>query len=191
MASLTGTRNFSVAEANVSGVVPVTLQANAQATLELLQAVRAVLGVPMLIHSLYRSPDHNADVGGVSTSQHMTADAADVGIPSLTLHEVADALHSADIAGTLPAFGQIIFYPVTTGHVHIGRGTKREWLIKSGDGAHDYAAFHSPADIPAASKGDLPAPLRALAKAAVSPSGAPSPALLFVGAALALAALTT
>ena len=48
------------------------------ASLDKLEALRNRLGVPMLITSAYRSPQHNADVGGAKRSQHMLGKAFDV-----------------------------------------------------------------------------------------------------------------
>jgi len=43
-----------------------------------LQKLRDVVGFPLIISSAYRCKDHNASVGGVTTSQHKYGKAADI-----------------------------------------------------------------------------------------------------------------
>lgn len=43
-----------------------------------LEQIREDIGVPIIINSSYRCSTHNADVGGVADSQHLTASAADI-----------------------------------------------------------------------------------------------------------------
>jgi hypothetical protein len=43
-----------------------------------LQALRDLLGSPMIINSAYRSPEHNRAVGGAKQSEHLKANAWDV-----------------------------------------------------------------------------------------------------------------
>ena len=49
--------------------------------LELLDSIREALGKPMYISCAYRCPAHNAEVGGVSNSQHVLGTAADIQMP--------------------------------------------------------------------------------------------------------------
>lgn len=44
-------------------------------------AIRERLGVPLLVNSGIRCPQHNANVGGVSNSQHVLGTACDLGAP--------------------------------------------------------------------------------------------------------------
>ena len=53
-----------------------------------LQALRDYLGRPITINSAYRSPEHNAKVGGSKTSQHLLGKAADITVQSLKPVEV-------------------------------------------------------------------------------------------------------
>ena len=46
--------------------------------LDRLQALRRVLGRPMIVNSAYRSPEHNARVGGATKSQHLSGAAFDI-----------------------------------------------------------------------------------------------------------------
>lgn len=48
------------------------------ATLDKLQALRTRLGRPVIVTSAYRSPEHNAAIGGARTSWHMEGVAFDV-----------------------------------------------------------------------------------------------------------------
>lgn len=47
-------------------------------SMDCLQALRDTLGSPLIIHSAYRSPEHNRAVGGAKRSQHLLAKAFDV-----------------------------------------------------------------------------------------------------------------
>ena len=53
-----------------------------------LQTLRDYLGRPITINSAYRSPEHNAKVGGSKTSQHLLGKAADITVQSLKPVEV-------------------------------------------------------------------------------------------------------
>lgn len=50
-----------------------------------LEPLRRFAGQPIIISSGYRSPALNKAVGGVSNSQHMTGEAADIHIPSIEI----------------------------------------------------------------------------------------------------------
>lgn len=61
---------------------------------DVLDAIRERLGVPLYINSGYRCPEHNEEVGGVPNSQHVEGTAADItydGIDVDYLAEVAEA----------------------------------------------------------------------------------------------------
>ncbi len=63
------------------------------ALVALLEAIRAKLGRPVTINSGYRTPAHNARVGGASESRHkygMAADIAVRGLPASALYAVAE-----------------------------------------------------------------------------------------------------
>jgi uncharacterized protein YcbK (DUF882 family) len=49
--------------------------------LEKLDQLREMIGGPVELSCAYRCPEHNADVGGVSNSQHVLGNAADVQTP--------------------------------------------------------------------------------------------------------------
>lgn len=86
-----------------------------------LETARGVLGVPLRITSGYRSPAHNADVGGSSTSDHVRGLAADFEASGLTPYAVYQTLSQAQAQGMLPPFDQLIYYE-RDDHVHIGLG---------------------------------------------------------------------
>lgn len=125
---LSGTRNFSVAEAlaHSGGNIPALYQDNAQRVLEALQAIRdyisSVRGVdtPIAITSLYRSPSRNADTTGASSaSQHLQAMAADFDVSGLTNHQATALILAGVAAGRIPKLHEVITYE-TDHHVHIG-----------------------------------------------------------------------
>ena len=63
------------------------------ALVELLEAIRAAAGGAVTINSAYRSPAHNAAVGGVSNSQHVYGRAADIvveGASPLLVGQIAE-----------------------------------------------------------------------------------------------------
>lgn len=71
---------------------------------DLLQPVRDHFGAPIKVTSWFRAPPLNGRIGGALTSQHLTADAADivvVGVPALT---VARWIAASDLP-----FDQVIF----------------------------------------------------------------------------------
>ena len=64
---------------------------------EYLQKARDHFGKPMIITSGYRTTAHNAKVGGVSNSQHVFGNAADVYIPGVSVTDLYN--YFCDIAG--------------------------------------------------------------------------------------------
>lgn len=64
-----------------------------------LETLRADLGVPVIVTSGYRCPDHNKAVGGEPNSQHVRGMAADVTVKGMTPDEVYE------VARKIPAFG--------------------------------------------------------------------------------------
>jgi len=61
-------RNFSPAEIACRGSGQLKLHPEA---LDTLQALRDKLGKPLIVHSAYRSPEHNRAAGGARASKHM------------------------------------------------------------------------------------------------------------------------
>ncbi len=61
-----------------SETVPASLVENASKTIQVVNEVFAAFPGKFQFHSGYRSPAHNASVGGVATSYHVKALAADI-----------------------------------------------------------------------------------------------------------------
>lgn len=57
---------------------------------ELLDQIREYFGVPIYINCAYRCPSHNAEVGGVPNSQHVTGQAADIDASSIGVDLLAE-----------------------------------------------------------------------------------------------------
>lgn len=74
--------------------------------LTVLQPLRDAIGLPIHINSGYRCPALNRLVGGVSTSQHLLGEAADVRIQGVSPRQIA--IRVRDLG--LP-FDQMILYP--------------------------------------------------------------------------------
>lgn len=64
---------------------------------EYLQKARDHFGKPMIITSGYRTTSHNIKVGGVSNSQHVFGNAADVYIPGVSVKDLYN--YFCEIAG--------------------------------------------------------------------------------------------
>ena len=84
-----------------------------------LQALRDMLGKPLIITSAYRSPEHNRAVGGAKASKHMEAIAFDVRMDNHDPHKFEQAARAVGFTG----FG---YYP-KSGFMHIDTGPARSW----------------------------------------------------------------
>lgn len=111
-----------------------------------LEMIRALVGLPILVSSGYRSPVVNKLVGGSDTSQHMTGSAADITCPA---YGDPKNLLKAVMAAKLP-FDQAIleFYQPATWntpargwlHVSFVRSEPRQQaLVIDGQGVRNYA----------------------------------------------------
>lgn len=92
-----------------------------------LQPLRDHYGKPVKISSGYRCPALNKAVGGVSRSQHMRGQAADIKIQGVTPTHIADY-----IANHLP-YDQVIIYP-TFVHVSYSIQANRRHRLRGGGG---------------------------------------------------------
>lgn len=146
---LTGTAHFTLEEVRraqgAEWPIPAEYQGNAQRTLEKLEEVRAALNVPLLLTSLWRSREHNDALPGSSpTSQHLTADAADVVPQGLALEDAAVRWQHALDSGNVGPFGQFIVEQDAVdglrAHVHVGTGSKGESLVRLASGAYERLA---------------------------------------------------
>ena len=82
-----------------------------------LEAMREIIGRPFIITSAYRSPLHNARVGGAPRSKHKEGKAFDI---ALAGHN-KDALKQAAIKA---GFGGIAF---ARSFIHVDTGARRTW----------------------------------------------------------------
>ena len=97
------------------------------ALVELLEQLRAHFGKAVTITSGYRTPAHNAAVGGSKSSQHLLGRAADIQVASTSVEDVAAYAESL-----MPDWGGVGRYPVkagrATGWVHVDtRADKARW----------------------------------------------------------------
>jgi len=90
-----------------------------EAALDLLQALRDRLGVPLIVHSVYRSPEYNLRVGGATHSMHLQGAAFDI---SMANHDPVSFEAAARAVG-FTGFG---FYPRQS-FMHIDTGRTRQW----------------------------------------------------------------
>ena len=94
-----------------------------------LQCIREHFGKAVTITSGYRTPAHNAAVGGAKSSQHLLGRAADIRVQGVSVEDVAAYAESL-----LPDCGGIGRYPVkagrATGWVHVDtRQNKSRWKL--------------------------------------------------------------
>lgn len=71
---------------------PKQVQDNLQILAEQLEVLREHFQLPITINSGYRSPEHNAKIGGKDKSQHLLGKAADIVIEGVSNDDVADAI---------------------------------------------------------------------------------------------------
>jgi hypothetical protein len=117
----------------------------------LCQWLRDLAGSYGRVTSYYRSPARNAQVGGVTNSQHELGEAADLEFPLISLRELASRVQSNLDAGSAPPFGQVIFYP-DTGETHIslpGATKYQEMTLgQKVDGKRQYSVLASLYQLP-------------------------------------------
>lgn len=110
-------RHFSPAEMACRGTGKIKVR---RALMDKLEALRRKLGnKPILVTSGYRSPEHNAAVGGAPRSKHMLGEAADVMMANHDPHAFEEAARAVGFRG----FG---YYQVN-GFMHIDLGPERSW----------------------------------------------------------------
>lgn len=90
--------------------------------LKLLNKLRDQYGKPLVVNSGYRSPEHNATVGGVKNSQHVLGLAADI---RPTVENMADLPNLQRLAHKLNGAGGVGYYN-TFVHVDV-RGKFARW----------------------------------------------------------------
>ena len=92
-----------------------------------LEALRALAGVPIVVHAGYRCARHNAEVGGVPLSEHTLGLAADIHLPGMSLQQMYE------LASSVPQFaeGGIGVYDGDFLHVDV-RGHRSRWARVGG-----------------------------------------------------------
>jgi zinc D-Ala-D-Ala carboxypeptidase len=108
--------NFSPREMACKGTGQLLLD---EVAMDKLQGLRDALGVPLIITSAYRTPEHNKRVGGAKNSLHMRGVAFDVRMEN---HDP----YVFEIAAKEAGFRGIGHYP-KQGFMHIDLGTERTW----------------------------------------------------------------
>jgi len=104
------TKNFNLSEFNKHNfALNETVLRNIQALANNLQILRDEVKKPIKITSGYRSPEHNAKVGGVKSSRHITGEAADFKIAGMTPKEVAAVIEKLIAAGKMEEGGLGIY----------------------------------------------------------------------------------
>jgi uncharacterized protein YcbK (DUF882 family) len=119
------TKNFNLSEFNKHNfALNETVLRNIQALANNLQVLRDEVNKPIKITSGYRSPEHNAKVGGVKSSRHITGEAADFKIAGMTPKEVAAVIEKLIAAGKMEE-GGLGTYSTWTHYDH--RNVKARW----------------------------------------------------------------
>lgn len=109
-------KNFSPRELACKGTGSLLID---EAALDKLQALRDKLGVPLLVTSAYRSPEHNRKVGGAKESYHMKGVAFDIRMENQD--PMAFELAARDVG-----FRGVGYY-TKQGFMHIDTGPERTW----------------------------------------------------------------
>lgn len=99
------------------------------ALIETLNVIREALGRPVAVNSCTRCRAHNAEVGGVANSNHMTGEAADIRCTNVSAAAVREKIIAMWHAGQLPHLAGVGKYATFT-HIDIApkvAGRLRTW----------------------------------------------------------------
>lgn len=88
--------------------------------IEKLQQLRDKIGKPITVNSGYRTPEHNAKIGGAPKSQHMLGKAADISVWGMSAKDLAA------VAETIGFGGIGIYHSKHFVHVDV-RETRTRW----------------------------------------------------------------
>ena len=89
-----------------------------------LQKIRDYFGQPIHINSAYRSPAHNARIGGATRSQHLTGKASDLSMKNYSPKQLALVIEKMINAGEISEGGVGLY----NGFVHYDmRGARSRW----------------------------------------------------------------
>jgi uncharacterized protein YcbK (DUF882 family) len=97
--------------------MPANVLENVKKLAENLQVLRDYLKAPITVNSGYRSPKHNANIGGAKRSQHLLGTASDIVILGYSPSQVAEAIeHLIDegkmLQGGLKAYKSFVHYDI-------------------------------------------------------------------------------
>ena len=120
------TKNFNKREFNSKdgAEMPLEVLQNIKELATNLQVLRDELKAPIIINSGYRSPSHNARVGGAKRSQHLLGTASDIVVIGHTPQEVAFVIEELIRAGKMKQGGLKAYNSFT--HYDI-RGVRARW----------------------------------------------------------------
>jgi uncharacterized protein YcbK (DUF882 family) len=120
------TKNFNKQEfdSKDGAEMPLEVLQNIKELATNLQVLRDELKAPITINSGYRSPKHNAKIGGAKRSQHLLGTASDIVVSGHTPQEVAivieDLIRSGKMKqGGLKAYNSFTHYDI--------RGVRARW----------------------------------------------------------------
>jgi uncharacterized protein YcbK (DUF882 family) len=120
------TKNFNKSEfeSKDGSDMPNEVFYNIQKVANQLQFLRDYLGRSIVVNSAYRSPEHNAAIGGVKNSQHVLGKASDIVVNGFSTTEVYNAIeeliNKGDmLQGGLGLYNSFVHYDI--------RGTKARW----------------------------------------------------------------
>ena len=120
------TKNFKKSEfdSKDGAEMPKEVLENIKMLSKYVQLIRNEIGVPLVINSGYRSPKHNAKVGGVKNSYHVQGKASDLKPKGITPKQLYDVIIKL-IKGGVIYNGGVGLYD-TFVHYDIG-GKGRRW----------------------------------------------------------------
>lgn len=120
------TKNFSKSEfdSKDGAVMPDSVLKNITELAKNIQVLRDEIGQGIKVNSGYRSPRHNAKIGGATRSQHVIGNASDIVVNGMTPQQVADKIDDLINAGKMKQGGLKAYRTFT--HYDI-RGTKARW----------------------------------------------------------------
>jgi uncharacterized protein YcbK (DUF882 family) len=114
-------------ESRCGSEMPASVLANVRVLAGELQKLRDALGGPRVtVASGYRSPKHNARIGGARASRHMTGTAADIKVNGFTPAQVAAKIEELIKAGVMYE-GGLKAYPTFVHYDFDVTGRKRRW----------------------------------------------------------------
>jgi len=117
------TSNFSWRETYSRGVRPSKqYEFNILRVAVVIQTIRAILGLALIVTTWYRTPIHNASVGGVTKSYHLSGEAVDLVANGMTSTQLYMFIIAMIDMGLIPD-GELLD---EKDHVHYapGRGSK-------------------------------------------------------------------